>query len=512
MNPTPAGLSAADPLSDAERRFREHLLSQIHDAVVATDLDERVTYWNAGAERLFGIPAGQAVGKHQHEVYQYLWPNDGARQAASDALATAGIWSGDNLVNASSGVRWVASVVSVLHDMHGVRDGYLVTLRDVTGRKRLEVERDRARAALNAIESERAATLAQITDGVILSDAEGRITYVNEAARRIHGVSTLGVSVESYSASYHLLTMDGEPYPPNELPLARAVERGESVRDAQWRIRRPDGSEIVAEGSATPIMGANGAPIGAALVVRDVSARHALERERDAFLASTSHDLRNPLAAIKGTAQVLRRLLRRGDAIPPERLLAGLESIDRSVNQLNDQIGSLLDVARFRMGQQLDLYRQPANLVALAREVVTQYQHVSEVHQLRLEADDAEILGNWDTERLRRTLGNLLGNALKYSPEGSEVTIEVSRDSDGWAVVSVHDQGIGIPAADLPHVFERFRRGANVAGQIIGTGIGLADVRQVVEAHGGTVDVQSTEGAGSTFTLRLPPATPEDAS
>jgi signal transduction histidine kinase len=103
--------------------------------------------------------------------------------------------------------------------------------------------------------------------------------------------------------------------------------------------------------------------------------------------------------------------------------------------------------------------------------------------------------------------GNLLSNAVKYSPQGGTITVELAREEreDGpWAIVRVIDQGMGIPPTDLPHIFDKFRRARNVQGQIKGTGLGLASVRQIVEEHGGTVSVKSKEGEGSTFTVCLP--------
>jgi signal transduction histidine kinase len=116
-------------------------------------------------------------------------------------------------------------------------------------------------------------------------------------------------------------------------------------------------------------------------------------------------------------------------------------------------------------------------------------------------------VGAWDAARLEPALDNLVDNAVEYSPDGGDVTVRVRVEGDA-AVVRVADRGIGIPAADLPRVFERLHRGANVAGRIDGTGIGLARVRQTVAQHGGTVDVQSREGHGSTVTVRLPLAAP----
>jgi PAS domain S-box-containing protein len=123
-----------------------------------------------------------------------------------------------------------------------------------------------------------AAALEQLTEGVIVTDPAGRIRFVNDAAARLHGVARLDVGVEDYAASYRLFTEDGRPYPSAELPLARAVLRGETVVNARWRIRRPDGSEILAVGSARPVLGPAGERLGAVLTLRDDSARADAER------------------------------------------------------------------------------------------------------------------------------------------------------------------------------------------------------------------------------------------
>lgn len=114
-----------------------------------------------------------------------------------------------------------------------------------------------------------------------------------------------------------------------------------------------------------------------------------------------------------------------------------------------------------------------------------------------------------DAVRLDRVIGNLLSNAIKYSPQGGTITVKVSREeredkTGGFAVVEVTDQGLGIPSADLPHIFDQFRRAANVTGRILGTGIGLANCLQIVRQHGGTIAVTSLEGSGTTFLVRLP--------
>jgi len=168
-------------------------------------------------------------------------------------------------------------------------------------------------------------------------------------------------------------------------------------------------------------------------------------------------------------------------------------------------LNELLDVVRLRGGQALSLQPAPCDLVALAREVVAQHQPRSEHHTLTLVSDEAALVGEWDSERLERVLGNLVGNAIKYSPQGGPVTVRVLCEGEPpTAVVSVEDQGLGIPAADLPYVFTYFRRGRNVPADVRGSGVGLASARQLVEQHGGTITVESEEGRGSRFTVRLP--------
>ena len=230
-------------------------------------------------------------------------------------------------------------------------------------------------------------------------------------------------------------------------------------------------------------------------------------RARNEFLSTVSHDLKTPIAAIRGMAQLLRRRLARGGTPETERIAEGLTSIEASTTKMTAIIGELLDVVRLQTGQPLDLHREPTDLVALVQRAVAEHQQTTNRHRIQVEAAVPELTGEWDPIRLERVLGNLLSNAIKYSPAGGPITVTVTPEEDetgAWVRLSVRDRGLGIPAADLPHIFERFRRGANVVGRIEGTGIGLAGAHQIVEQHGGTITAESQEGVGTTFTVRLP--------
>jgi signal transduction histidine kinase len=242
---------------------------------------------------------------------------------------------------------------------------------------------------------------------------------------------------------------------------------------------------------------------------REEAARRTAEeaiRLRDGFLAAAAHDLRNPLTAIMGTCQMLRQRVHHTDARTTERWAAAVDRVDTAARRLAAQVDQLLDVACAESGRPLGLRRVQVDLVVLVRRVVAEREGISARHSFRVEANPEQLIGSFDPVRLERVVDNLVSNAVKYSPLGGAVTLALScqRTANGtWAVLSVRDEGLGIPAADLPGVLEPFRRASNV-GPIRGTGIGLTSARQIVEEHGGRISVASREGAGTTFTVCLP--------
>jgi PAS domain S-box-containing protein len=485
----------------------------VRDAVVVGDATTgRIVLWNPAAEDMFGYSAAEMVGRS----IELLVPEHlrGTHRTGLEHYARTGH---GQLIDRNTAVElqavrksgeqcWIELSFNPIEEPDGRGRFVLAIIRDATARRQTEAEhRERARA--EGVAAERSAILDQIAEGVIIADAEGRISFVNAAARRIHGTGQLDVPVEDYVTAYGLRMLDGEPYQTEDLPLVRAVRNGETVLDARWRIGRPDGTEIVAEGSATPVLAADGGRLGSVLVMRDVTAQAALEREKDDFLAAVSHDLKSPVAAVKGTAQLLRAQAGHAGGVAPERLIAGLDRIEHANTRMNGMLDQLLDMARLSLDRPLDLDLRPTDLVAVARGVIEEQRATSERHRLGLETSETELIGNWDGARVERIVSNLLENAVKYSPAGGAVIVRVSRytsATDAEAVLEVADQGLGIPAEDLPHVFERFWRGANVRRTVRGTGIGLSAVRQIVHFMGGTIEVKSDEGSGSTFSVRLP--------
>jgi signal transduction histidine kinase len=224
-------------------------------------------------------------------------------------------------------------------------------------------------------------------------------------------------------------------------------------------------------------------------------------RARDEFLSSAAHELKTPLTSIKGYAQTLERRTKELDE-PIRARFASLARIDAASTRMARTIDELLDLARLRLGQRIELDRNVVDLVTVARDSVAEHAAMATGHRVTLDARTPALVSEWDGRRLEHVISNLISNAVKFSPSGGDVTVTVDKVEDD-AVVAVRDQGVGIVPEDRGTIFERFRRGTNVRG-IPGTGIGLTLAKEIVEAHGGRIFVESVPGKGSIFTVRLP--------
>jgi signal transduction histidine kinase/CheY-like chemotaxis protein len=232
-------------------------------------------------------------------------------------------------------------------------------------------------------------------------------------------------------------------------------------------------------------------------------------RVRDQFLSIASHELKTPLTALLGNAQMLqRRAVREGTF--NERDQRALHVIADQATRLNKMVPALLDISRIEMGQ-MSIARASMDLSVLTRRVVSEVQPTLERHTISYSDYDSPLIVNGDDLRLEQVLHNLISNAIKYSPAGGTVTVQLEQRGPN-ACVHVHDHGIGIPAESVPRLFTRFYRADNVDPESIsGMGIGLFVVKEIVSLHGGTVEVASQEGQGSTFSFTLPLAAQEPA-
>ena len=239
------------------------------------------------------------------------------------------------------------------------------------------------------------------------------------------------------------------------------------------------------------------------LALEDITVRLESERERQTFMDSLAHDLRNPVAAIRGEGQLMMRRAQRG-TLDAERIDRGLRVIEQGTDQMLQIIDEMVDTVYLAAGEPVELNLETVDLGDLVMTTITNARAISPGQEVRLDVR-ATVTIHADRARLRRVIDNVVNNAMKYSPQGGAVSVVVDGDDERErpALIVVSDRGIGIPTMDLPHVFERFHRGSNVDG-ISGSGIGLSGVRQLVEQHDGEIRVISTEGVGTTVTIRLP--------
>ncbi len=382
----------------------------------------------------------------------------------------------------------------------GIPQSLTILVQDVTDpvRSRQEIE------ALVRMMEDRTARLDSIlgsmTDALWVFDADGTVVDVNRAALSMFGLASQSDAVARGSfEEFRLRYPDHRPIAAADLPFARAL-RGEIVPDfVAVGSHLISGRDIDLSVAAAPIR-SGGAVVGAVMVIRDISALQELDRKKDEFLSVASHELRTPLTTIRGYTQLLLQLLYE---IDPEERTTYLQSMLGEIDRMMGLIAELLDVSRIQRNR-LQISLQDLDWIEFVRTLIaaTALQHpertvefVTEIDQMRLRADP---------QRMRQVIDNLMSNALKYSPEHEPVSVRVDAEG-GYLSTFVADEGIGIPADELPRLFERFHRARNVSSRYYGgLGLGLYISRAIIEAHGGRISVETEEGRGSVFRVDLP--------
>ena len=384
---------------------------------------------------------------------------------------------------------WPDRDVAVLHDLAAWVELEIASVRIGDAAQFVRRSESRLRAVVDGA-----------VEGIVTVDAGGNALSVNPAACAMFGCRPGELVGRSFHDAAHHTRPDGTPYPWEECPTRQAIHEGRPIEahdEVYWRL---DGSPVPVEVTAAPLV-EEGEHIGAVLLLRDVTARHELERMKEHFVAAVSHELRTPLTAIGGYVEAL--LDDDEQTLSPAQR-DDLATIQRNATRLGRLIDDLLFVSAIDAGG-LEFRRERVRLDSAVAEVVGDLTPAARRRDVTLAAavdGPLEVLG--DAGRLEQAIGNLLANAVKFAPAGSEVAVRAGREGAD-AIVEVADRGPGIPAAELGRVGERFFR-ASTAETVEGTGLGLSITREIAERHAGRLEVESVQGAGATFRLRLPAA------
>ncbi len=501
-------------------------LAQLHQLVDAVtdyaifmlDATGHVVTWNAGAQRTKGYAHREIIGQHFSVFYT---PEDRAAGKPEKVLETVrreGRVEDESWRIRKDGTRfWANVVITSLRDPKGEVTGFAKVTRDLTAKREAEEK-------LHASEARFHELVDAVTDyAIFMLDATGHVATWNAGARRTKGYEHREIIGQHFSVFY--TPEDRAAGKPEK--VLETVRREGRVEDESWRIRK-DGTRFWANVVITSLRDPKGEVTGFAKVTRDLTAKREAEenqrelireqlaretaerarqemervnRVKDEFLATMSHELRTPLNAITGWATILRKRPRE-----ETNLERGLEVIERNAKAQTRLVSDLLDVSRIINGK-LQLHLEKMEVfpsIIAAADVV---RPAAEGKGVRLVIDIDPDLGSMmaDADRLQQIVWNLLSNAVRFTPRGGRVIITCDRAASGIKI-SVRDTGAGISAEHLPHIFERFKQvDSSTTRAHGGLGLGLAIVRHLADAHGGTVEAHSEGlGHGATFTVFLP--------
>ncbi|AYQ28822.1 MULTISPECIES: ATP-binding protein [unclassified Polaromonas] len=367
------------------------------------------------------------------------------------------------------------------------------------------IERYQALDELRKSEERYRTVIENVGVGVVVVQ-DGRMVFVNPSLERIVGHPREYLLSQPYTATVH----------PDDLPVMRERherrQRGDEVESMYgFRVVTQAGEVRSLELSAVQIEWSKREATlifvvdATARLQAELTQRQTLQRQtelndmKSRFISVASHEFRTPLAFILSSAELLKHY---GDRLPEPEKAEVINTIETGVQRMTQMLDRVLLLGKVE-AQMLEFKPEQINLQTLCQNLVedARIQHSQTGCELALEFEARPAVGLFDEKLLRHIFGNLLSNAIKYSPQGGKVLFRVS-SLDGRVAFEVADQGIGIPAEELPHLFEWFHRASNV-GEIQGTGLGLAIVKNSIDLHGGHIEVASTVGQGTRFTVRI---------
>ena len=364
---------------------------------------------------------------------------------------------------------------------------------------------DRVSEAQESIDAERRrldSVLSHMTDGVLSTDRKGKITLINEMARTMLSISTEEAESQSLLEVLNL---------GDELTFRELLEKQETILIP---VDRERGVVLLLRASFSLIQRDSGFISGIVCVLHDVTEQERIEQERKEFVSNVSHELRTPLTSMRSYLEALNDGAWKDPDIAPKFLEVTQNETDRMIRMIQD----LLHLSRIDSGRE-SLELEIVNLNKLVEHVLSRFDmmiqssnYAGKHYVIKREIQHEPVWAEVDTDRLVQVLDNIMNNAVKYSPDGGIITGKMQVKGD-HVLISISDQGMGIPKEDLRKIFSRFFRVDLARSRAMGgTGLGLAISKEVIEQHGGSIWAESTMGKGTTFSIALPyvPVVEED--
>ncbi|HZZ38578.1 MAG TPA: PAS domain S-box protein [Acidobacteriaceae bacterium] len=495
-------------------RRQAQLLDQAYEPILVRDHQDRIVYWNKGAERLYGWTASEVKGRVSHDLLHTTFSEPA--EEITRTLEREGHWEGELIHETRDGQRLMV-LSRWIRELGVAQSHVLETNVDMSERQQRIALEEQAR-----LERRFRQLLEAAPDAIVEVSADGNIVLVNRVAEEMFGYvrdELIGESVDQLVPDavrqHHRGYRDSYLEHPRTRPMGSGLE---------LHGRRRDGSLFPVEISLSPIQTEGGVHVTA--VIRDVTERKRAEQEvrrlqlqytgelearnreieranrlKSEFLASMSHELRTPLHTIIGFSELLQE---GGEGALNEAQRRFLEHIRRDSEHLLELINDVLDLSKIEAGQ-LDLKREIYPLARSVGEALDAIRPGAAAKGITIdERGERDSLVDADPLRVKEMLYNLLSNAVKFTPEGGRVWVETIEDGS-FARVTVADTGIGIPLEEQENIFDKFYQVGNTTrGVREGTGLGLSITKELVQMHGGWMEVESVPGEGSRFIFRLP--------
>jgi PAS domain S-box-containing protein len=480
--------------SEEKLRFSHAAFRSIHESVIATDTKYIITHWNEISEKIYGIKAAEAIGKKLTDIIEIEENLPGENDRRFEKLESVGYYRQEQLHRTKHGEVWVDVSMQAIEE-NGKRYGWVLLASAITQRKLAE-------AALKQSEEKYRELISTSTDGIISTDSQMRVIIWNQGAEKIFGYT------EKEMLGQNIFRIVPEKDRVKMGTKFTVMKKNGSREDMNGVIElvglRKDGTEIPIEVSISIRKNEDAYIITA--IIRDITERkkaeeklREIDRMKSEFLSNISHELRTPLQSIGG----FTKLLMNGQVPDSATQQEFFQIIDRETQHLGNLINGLLDMSRLESGR-FQINKRMIPIRETVIDSIKPFYSIAREKNITLNEEIPPDLPQMevDSERMRQVIINLLSNAIKYSDPGGSVTIRAKMNEEGM-LFQVSDRGIGIAPEAMQHLFERFYR-AEDKPERSGAGLGLYIAKQIVEAHGGNIRVESKLNQGSTFSFNIP--------